>query len=142
MAEKNFRSMDKNGDGLLTFDEYKKDRKKPNAVEKAEQIFKLIDADDDLKVTLEEFENRPSEARFKQMDQDNDGKVTFVEFKGKRKKPEEVELAERAFKRMDKDGNKNLTLDEFKEARKKIAARQAAKRPAKKKFQPQSLKPR
>jgi Ca2+-binding EF-hand superfamily protein len=140
MAEKNFKNLDKDGDRLLTFDEYKKNRKNPKAVEKAEQIFKLIDADNDLKVTLEEFKSRPTEARFKQMDRDNDGNVTFDEFKGKREKPEEIELAERAFKRIDTNGDKKLSLEEFAEARKRIEARQADKKPAKKKFQPELLK--
>ena len=118
MAEKNFKAMDKNGDGALDFDEFKGKRKKPEAVEQAEQIFKLIDADADRKVTLQEFVNRPAEARFKQIDLNNDGKLTFDEFKGKREKPEEIEQAERSFKRMDTDGDKCLSLDEFKAGQK------------------------
>ena len=140
IAEKNFKALDKNQDGVLTFDEFKRNRKKPEAIEKAEQIFKIIDADDDLKVTLEEFKNKPVEARFKQLDQDDDGKVTFQEFKGKREKPEEIELAERAFKRIDANGDKTLSLEEFEAARKKMAERKKPKKPAKKKFQPKLLK--
>ena len=137
LAEKNFKAMDKNNDGVLTFDEYKRNRKKPEAIEKAEQIFKLIDADDDLKVTLAEFTKKPAEARFKQMDRNDDGKVTFDEFKGRREKPEEIEKAEQMFKRLDANGDKALTLDELKAARKKATK---GKKPAKKKFQPEVLK--
>ena len=85
MAEKNFKALDKDGDGVLTFDEFKGNRKKPEAIEQAEQIFKLIDADGDKKLSLKEFVNRPAEARFKPMDRDNDGKLTWDEFKGTRR---------------------------------------------------------
>ena len=138
MAEKNFKAMDKDGDGVLTLDEFKGTRKKPAAVEQAEQMFKLIDADGDGKLTLAEFINRPAEARFKQMDQNNDGKLTFEEFKGKREKPEEIEQAEKTFKRMDTDGDKTLSLEEFKAGQKPPA--KPAKKPAGKKFQPKPVK--
>ncbi len=136
MAEKNFKALDKDGDGALTADEFKGARRKPAAIEQGEQIFKLIDADADGKVTLKEFINRPVEARFKQMDRDNDGKLTWEEFKGTRK-PEEIEQAEQNFKRMDTDGDKCLCLDEFRAGQKKPA------KPAKaagKKSQPKPVK--
>jgi Ca2+-binding EF-hand superfamily protein len=136
MAEKNFKAQDKDGDGLLTFDEFKGNRKKPEALEQAEQIFKLIDTDGDKKISLKEFIYRPAEARFKQMDRDNDGKLTWDEFKGTRK-PDEIEQAEQNFKRMDTDGDKCLSLDEFK-AGQKPPAKPA--KPAGKKPQSQSLK--
>jgi Ca2+-binding EF-hand superfamily protein len=136
IAEKNFKAQDKDGDGLLTLDEFKGNRKKPEAIEQAEQIFKLVDADHDGKVTLKEFIERPVEAKFKQMDRDNDGKLTWEEFKGKREKPEEIDQAEQAFKRMDTDGDKCLSLDEFK-AGQKPPAKPA--KPAGKKFQPKAV---
>ncbi len=135
-AEKNFKAQDKDGDGVLTFDEFKGNRKKPEAIEQAEQIFKLIDTDHDGKITLKEFIDRPAEARFKQMDRDNDGKLTWDEFKGKRENPEEIEQAEKAFKRMDTDGDKCLSLEEFK-AGQKPPAKPA--KPAGKKFQPKAV---
>jgi Ca2+-binding EF-hand superfamily protein len=134
--EKTFKTLDKDGDGFLTFDENKGQRKRPEAIERAEQIFKLIDADDDLKVSLKEFTNKPAEARFKLMDRNDDGTITFDEYKGKREKPEEVELAEQRFKRIDKDGDKKLTVEELKAAQKK----QQPKKSARKKFQPKLLK--
>jgi Ca2+-binding EF-hand superfamily protein len=141
MAEKNFKALDKDQDGVLTCVEFKGKQKKAEAIEKAEQIFKLIDADGDLKVTWEEFKNKSAEARFKQMDKDGDGKVTFEEFKGRKTKPEEVEMAERFFKRMDANGDKAVTLEELKAARKKQAeGKKKGKKPAKKKFQPEVLK--
>jgi endo-1,4-beta-mannosidase len=135
MAEKNFKAQDKDGDGVLTFDEFKGNRKKPEAIEQAEQIFKLIDADGDKKLSLKEFIDRPAEARFKQMDRDNDGKLTWDEFKGTRK-AEELEQAEQNFKRMDTDGDKCLSLEEFK-AGQKPPAKPA--KPAGKKFQPKAV---
>ena len=135
MAEKNFKALDKDGDGVLTFDEFKSTRKKPEAIEQAEQIFKLIDTDGDKKISLKEFINRPAEARFKQMDRDNDGKLTWEEFKGTRK-PEELDQAEQNFKRMDTNGDKCLSLDEFK-AGQKPPAKPA--KPAGKKFQPKPV---
>jgi Ca2+-binding EF-hand superfamily protein len=135
MAEKNFKALDKDGDGVLTFDEFKGNRKKPEAIEQAEQIFKLIDTDGDKKISLKEFIYRPAEARFKQMDRDNDGKLTWDEFKGTRK-PEEIEQAEQNFKRMDTDGDKCLSLEEFK-AGQKPPAKPA--KPAKKKFPPKPV---
>jgi Ca2+-binding EF-hand superfamily protein len=137
IAAKNFKATDKNGDGVLDFDEFKGNRKKPEAIEKAEQIFKLIDTDGDRKVTLAEFANRPAEARFKQMDKNDDGQLSFDEFKGTRK-PEEIEQAERSFKRMDTDGDKCLSLDEFKAGQKQPI--KPAKKVAGKKFQPEAVK--
>ena len=136
LAEKNFKAQDKDGDGVLSFDEFKGNRKRPEAIEQAEQIFKLIDADGDKKLSLEEFINRPAEARFKQMDRDNDGKLTWDEFKGTRK-PEELDQAELNFKRMDTDGDKCLSLDEFKAGQKPPA--KPAKKVAGKKFQPKAV---
>jgi len=135
-AEKNFKTKDKDEDGFLIFDEFKGRAKKPEAIERAEQIFKLIDADKDLKVSLKEFLNKSPEVRFKQMDRNDDGKITFDEYKGRKKGPEEIEAAEQRFKKIDKDGDKKLTLEEFKAALKK----RAPKKPAKKKFQPEQLK--
>jgi len=137
MAEKNFKAMDKDGDGVVTCGEFV-GKKKPDAAEKAEQVFKLIDTDADGNVTLKEFVNRSPEAKFKPMDKDGDGKLTWDEFKGTRK-PEELDQAEQNFKRMDTDGDKCLSLDEFKMAQKKPAGTKAGK-PAKKKFQPETLK--
>jgi len=139
VAEKNFKAMDSDGDGMLAFDEFKGKRKKAEAIEQAEQIFKLIDTDGDKKLSLKEFVNRPAEARFKQMDKNSDGKLTFEEFKGRREKPDEIEQVEQNFKRMDTDGDKSLTLDEFKAAQKKPGGKNGGK-PAKKKFQPEVLK--
>lgn len=135
--EKTFKTLDKDGDGFLTFDENKGMRRTPEAIERAEQIFKLIDADDDLKVSLKEFTNKPAEARFKLMDRNDDGEITFDEYKGKREKPEEVEEAEQRFKRIDSDGDKKLSVEELKAAQKK---QQQSKKSAKKKFQPKLLK--
>ncbi len=139
MAEKTFKTLDKDQDGVLTFDEFK-GKRKAKAMDKAEEIFKLIDADGDLKLTMKEFKNKPLEVRFKQMDKDNDGKLTFDEFKGKREKPEEVEKAEQTFKRMDANGDKVVSLDEFKASQRKSAGKKKGKKAAKKKFQPEVLK--
>jgi Ca2+-binding EF-hand superfamily protein len=134
--EKTFKTLDKDGDGFLTFDENKGQRRRPEAIEKAEQIFKLIDTDDDLKVSMKEFTNKSAEARFKLMDRNDDGAITFDEYKGKREKPEDIELAEQRFKKIDSDGDKKLTVEELKAAQKK---QQQSKKSAKKKFQPKLL---
>ena len=135
LMERNFKTLDKNGDGVLTFDENKGLRRKPEAIERAEQIFKMIDANDDLNVSLKEFMNKPPGVRFKLMDRSDDGKITFDEYKGKRETVEGIEEAEQRFKRMDTDGDKELTLEEFKATH----AKQQLKQPAKKKFQPKRL---
>ena len=133
MAAANFKALDKDQDGVLTLDEFKGNRKRSEALEQAEEIFKLIDADGDKRISLKEFVERPAEARFKQMDKDADGKLTFEEFKGRREKPEEIEQAEQTFKRMDANGDKAVSLEEFKAAQKKPA------KPAGKKFQPKPV---
>jgi Ca2+-binding EF-hand superfamily protein len=131
MAEKSFKTLDKDQDGQLTFDEYKQNRKKAEQLAKAEEIFKLIDTDHDKKLSLKEFQNKSPEARFKQMDANDDGKLDFTEFKGNRKKADQIELAESNFKRIDADGNKEVTLEEFKAAQKKPAGKPAGKKQAK-----------
>jgi len=50
-----FLTMDKDGDGVLTFDEFKGRRKTPEAIEQAEQMFKKMDTNGDVKVCKEEF---------------------------------------------------------------------------------------
>ena len=133
--EKTFENLDKDKNKVLSFDEYKGNRRKPESIEKAEQIFKLIDKDNDKKVSLSEFTNKPAEARFKLMDRNNDGGITFDAYKGKREKPAEVEVAERRFKRMDSDGDKKLTVKELIAEQKK-----QKKKPTKKRPQPKRLK--
>ena len=137
VVKKNFNAMDKDGDGLLTLNEFNGNRKAPAAIEKGKKMFKLIDADGDGKATLQEFAGRPAEARFIQMDQDDDGKLTWDEFKGTRK-PEELEQAERNFKRMDTNGDKSLSLAEFNAGQIK-PVKPAAKEPGK--VQPEPVKP-
>ena len=54
-AEARFKQMDRNGDGEITFDEYKGKREKPEEVEEAEQRFKRIDKDGNKKLSVEEL---------------------------------------------------------------------------------------
>lgn len=79
--------------------------------------------------------SEPAEARFKLVDRNDDGKITFKEFKGKRETAEEIEEAEQRFKRIDTDGDKELTLAEYKAAQEKRQPEKSAK----KKFQPERL---
>jgi Ca2+-binding EF-hand superfamily protein len=58
-----FKSMDRDDDGTLTFDEFKGNRQKPEEIEKAEQRFKAMDKDGDKKLTLEEFTPRKPEGK-------------------------------------------------------------------------------
>lgn len=111
--EESFKKSDKNNDGQLDFNEFKGKRRRPEALEKAEVIFKLIDKDHNLEISLEEFKHKPAEARFKTLDRNGDGKLTFDEIKGRRTRPEEIERIEQNFKRMDKDGDLKLTLEEY-----------------------------
>ena len=103
--------------------------RKPEAIERAEQIFKLIDTDDDLKVSLKEFTNKPPEARFKQIDRNDDGKITFDEFKGKardgrgnRRKPSS------GSKGSTRTGDKELTLAEYKASQEKQQPKKSARK--------------
>lgn len=57
---------------------------------------------------------KPPEEVFKALDKNNDGKLTLDEFKANKKKPEQLEKAEKWFKAKDKDNDGVLTLDEFK----------------------------
>jgi hypothetical protein len=57
----------------------------------------------------------PAEA-FKKLDANNDGKVSLEEFKAKAK---DAAKADEAFGKRDKDGDKNLSLEEFSAAGKK-----------------------
>lgn len=63
--------------------------------------------------------HKSPEEIFQMLDKDNDGKVTLDEFKANKKTPEQVEKAEKAFKKRDADGDGALTLEEFTAAPKK-----------------------
>ncbi len=56
---------------------------------------------------------------FQMLDKNNDGKVTLDEFKANKKTPEQLEKAEKAFKKRDADSDGVLTLEEFTAAPKK-----------------------
>ena len=58
------------------------------------------------------------EARFKKLDANNDGKLSLEEYVGKRT-GEKKEKAEKAFKKKDKDGDGFLSLEEYKPKKKK-----------------------
>jgi Ca2+-binding EF-hand superfamily protein len=102
-----FSKLDKNGDGVLTRDEFPK----------AER-FDALDADRDGKLTKEELQKGIAEglkklgergaqnaiaARLKGLDTDGDGKISKAEF-------------DAAFTRLDKDGDGFLSEDELKAA--------------------------
>jgi Ca2+-binding EF-hand superfamily protein len=87
------------------------DEKKPAAAEPAKTEAKP----GEKKADGEKPKRDPAEA-FKKLDANNDSKVSLEEFKAKAK---DAAKAEEAFGKKDKDGDKNLTLEEFSAAGKK-----------------------
>lgn len=57
--EEVFSNLDKDNDGLLTLDEFKANKKKPEQLERAEKFFTARDKDKDGKLTLDEFKTPP-----------------------------------------------------------------------------------
>jgi Ca2+-binding EF-hand superfamily protein len=73
-AEREFGRLDKNGDGFIDTKDLE-----PAAAERAaaasKRFFRALDADNDGKVTRDEF-NARAKARFAGLDLDDDGKIT------------------------------------------------------------------
>lgn len=105
--ERRFSRMDKNGDGVLTQEEFPRP-----------EMFEAADADKNGRVTMEEAKNairsrvkdhvqgaarQAVASRLKQIDTDGDGKISKAEF-------------DATFARLDKDGDGFLTADEMKGA--------------------------
>lgn len=103
--ERRFAKLDKNGDGVLTQEEFPRP-----------EMFDAADADKDGRVTMEEAKNalrshikdrvqgaagQALGARLKKLDTDGDGKISKAEF-------------DAAFTKLDKDGDGFITEDEIK----------------------------
>lgn len=105
-----FNSLDKNGDGVVTMDEFSA----PKPVGDPSKVFKSLDANGDGVVSQSEFESkshgRPNAAQaFKARDVDGDGVISEDEFATarQRRSPDDV------FQKRDVNGDGQLTQDEF-----------------------------
>ena len=109
-AKQQVATMDKDGDGELTLDEFRTGRVREKAPALVNALFKAVDKNEDGKVSLDEFIERPAEYRFHMLDKNGDGELPFDEYNAKGSTEAWVE---RNFKANDKDGNNRLSLEEF-----------------------------
>ena len=112
--QEEFGRLDGDGDGFLSFDEYRKPRKQKRPDPKPEM--EKLDADADGKLTLEEYladkgAHTAGRRTFLRHDTDEDGLVTLDELK---RWPESSELSQAVlFKMRDDNQDGKLTVKEF-----------------------------
>lgn len=107
-----FKWLDKNGDGILTEEEYVKHSRFRNK-EQARRIFRAADTDGDGKITKKRYvEHRritdKAKEIFTKLDGDGDGRITEREFLAK---------AAAIFRALDRDGDGAVTIPEYLRAR-------------------------
>ena len=137
-VERAFMLVDRNGNGLVEFDEYRSqtpearyagmDRDGSGLVSLAEYeavngflrryghfqtIFDLIDKDKDLAITLEESVNKPTEVAFYKRDKDGDSLLGLEEFLAWSKGEEKIAAGTRTFYEKDFDGDGAMSLEEY-----------------------------
>jgi calmodulin len=123
-----FKRLDTNGDGNLSFEEFKATPIGKRDETKAEEIFKKWDVNGDGGITLEEFKSKrqdqpapPSafspDAVFKRLDTNGDGNLGFEEFKATPIGKRDETKAEEFFKKWYVNGDGGITLEEFKSQR-------------------------
>jgi len=119
-----FKKADKNGDGLLTADEYYtvlKEHGVECTYDEVMNIMAMADKNHDGKISKEEFlgqqDTKPAgskaEAAFKAFDKNHDGYVTKSEMR-KVSKTMTKEQVDAVFQRNDSDNDGKLTLEDFK----------------------------
>ena len=108
-----FRQVDQNKDGLLDFKEFCLGEGRGRSPELAQKLFKLIDRNNDGKISLEELNTCPAEAWFMRIDRDQDGRISESELgrfdtfllAGNR--------VGRAFANYDLNGDRFMSFEEF-----------------------------
>jgi uncharacterized protein (TIGR03067 family) len=75
-----FKNLDRDGDGVLSLDEYLTERRGIEGTRKGRSVFAVLDADHDGKVSLSEFLNPPGQAHFRELDDSGDGYLDLEEF--------------------------------------------------------------
>jgi Ca2+-binding EF-hand superfamily protein len=108
-----FWNLDRDGDGSLVQAEFVASRGNDKAVKKATDLFAILDADHDGKLTLQEFTKRPPQARFCEYDVDGDGRLSVKEFQAVELPGASESRAQRMLSALDRDGDGKLSLEEF-----------------------------
>ena len=111
--EEEFQRLDRNGDGVVTLEEYIGGPQEPEKLQRMTDVFNLLDRDHDGKLTVQEFRNRTKEVEFRRCDADGNGTWDFDELHQNYMPAASYEQARRAFEMMDQDHNGKITLEEF-----------------------------
>ena len=108
--------MDKDANGLLSFQEfYEGDMAWANA-EQAQRVFELMDLNDNGTLETSEYLSRPSEAWFARSDLDGDGLLSLEEYGARNNALVGAGHCELVFRLIDEDGNGMLSPTEFADA--------------------------
>lgn len=108
-----YRRRDKDGNGVLSFDEYIQAVMPQAARRRAEEFFRLVDRNGDGAVDFEESRVRPVESDLPFRDEDEDGKLSLAEFSKDHAALVKDGRCEALFRAYDRDGNGGLSLDEL-----------------------------
>ena len=111
--ETHFKGLDRDGDGVLSLEEFLAERQGAEAIRKGTDVFAILDRDHDGKLTLAEFTNRPPRAQFRELDEDGDGYLDFKEFWRGTMNSASQWQAERTFRAVNKNHDNRISFGEF-----------------------------
>ena len=108
-----FYALDVNRNSELELDEFRVKMLREGMRQRGAEIFDLLDVDDDGRLTIEEYSQRPGEAIVVSLDEDGSEALSIDEFVATRPTLQENGRMGAYFAAWDRDNNKKLTAEEL-----------------------------